>query len=134
VLEDVCQFAWTQLIAQRERVEPRAVASWLARTATREAVRWIHRSETVLSLDAEVEARGDRLTTAAEDEPFDRARRRELLACVRELPLRQQRAVWLRAFGFSRPEAALHELCTPRTVERQLTRADARLRELLAEG
>ena len=54
---------------------------------------------------------------------------RERLEGVHRLPERQQRLVWLHAFGLSYAEMAAHEGCTPRTVDRQLLRARAALRD-----
>ncbi|HEX4279439.1 MAG TPA: sigma factor-like helix-turn-helix DNA-binding protein, partial [Solirubrobacteraceae bacterium] len=54
---------------------------------------------------------------------------RQRLNDVSLLPVRQQRLLWLHAFGLTYVEIAAHEHCSRRTVERQLLRARARLRE-----
>ena len=54
---------------------------------------------------------------------------RERIRELGRLPERQQRVVWLHAFGLSYVEMATHEGCTRRTVERQLLRARQTLRD-----
>lgn len=128
VIEDACQFAWSQLVGHHDRVQPEAVAGWLTKTATREAIRISRACEREVSLEAESELRGDWLAGPAGSEPGEVVERQEILARVRELPARQQRILWMKALGLSRTEVAAHERCTNRTVERQLERARGRLR------
>jgi RNA polymerase sigma factor (sigma-70 family) len=62
-------------------------------------------------------------------QPHTLVERRERLKELQELSTRQQRALWLHAFGLSYAEIAVHEGCTVRTVERQLLRARQRIRQ-----
>jgi RNA polymerase sigma factor (sigma-70 family) len=123
VVDDACQFAWTQLVSRRDRVSHESALTWLTTTAVREAFRLIQRSERELSRDALLEALGEcalfGMATGA-DEWFETRGR---LLGLAGLPARQQRLLWLRAMGFSYAEMAAHEGCTRRTVERQLLRA-----------
>jgi RNA polymerase sigma factor (sigma-70 family) len=123
VVDDACQFAWTQLVSRRDRVSHESALTWLTTTAVREAFRLIHRAERELSRDALLEVFGDEALpgiAAGADEWLERTTR---LLAVGSLPTRQQRLLWLRAMGFSYAEMADHEGCTVRTVERQLLRA-----------
>jgi RNA polymerase sigma factor (sigma-70 family) len=129
VIEDACQFAWGRLLHHREHVEPEAALVWLAKTAVHEAFKLARRDSRELSLDDP--DRAPREAVAAPT-PHELIERRERLAQVRHLPERQQRLVWLHAFGFSYVEMARHEGYTRRTVERQLLRAKHRMRALEA--
>ena len=125
VIEDACQVAWYRLLRHGDRVRRETVVAWLARTAIHEAFRSMrqHRRERPLE-----DGGGLAFSTAPATPPelFEqRARLRE----IQELPVRQQRLLWLRAFGLSYAEMAAHEQCTRRTVDRQLVRARAALRE-----
>jgi RNA polymerase sigma factor (sigma-70 family) len=123
VVDDACQFAWTQLVSRRDRVSDESALIWLTTTAIREAFRLIHRAERELSRDAMLEALGDAALpgiSIGADEWFETRGR---LLALAALPARQQRLLWLRAMGFSYAEMAAHEGCTRRTVERQLVRA-----------
>ncbi len=128
VIEDACQFAWCRLLHHSHRVHRETVMAWLARTAVHEALKLLRRDRRELSLSV---ALGDG------DEPawaIDPVTPQQLLECrerigqSRGLPPRQQRVVWLHAFGLSYAEMAAHEGCTRRTVERQLLRARTALR------
>jgi RNA polymerase sigma factor (sigma-70 family) len=131
VIEDACQFAWCRLLHHSHRVHRETVMAWLARTAVHEAFKLLRRDRRELSLNA---ALGD----GDGDEPawaVDPATPDQLLGCrerIREvcrLPERQQRVVWLHAYGLTYAEVAAHEGCTRRTVDRQLARASAALRD-----
>jgi len=123
VLEDACQFAWSQLVRDRDHVRPETVLAWLIRTATREARRLLRVEAREPSLEAELESQGDTIPVPAAHEPTELAQRHEQLALVGQLPVRQQRIIWLRALGLSQVEMAAHERCTYRTAERRLTQA-----------
>jgi RNA polymerase sigma factor (sigma-70 family) len=116
VIEDACQVAWSRLLHHRDRVHRETVMSWLVRTAVHEAFRLLRRGRRELSL----EAAADETTLATPAQLVDY---RERIAEVDRLPERQQRAVWLHAFGLNYAEIAVHEGCTARTIERQLLRA-----------
>ena len=56
------------------------------------------------------------------------------MATVCALAVRPQRFVWLQALGLTYTEMAAHERCTPRTVDRQLSRARRELQAALARA
>jgi RNA polymerase sigma factor (sigma-70 family) len=128
VIEDACQFAWCRLLHHSHRVHRETVMAWLARTAVHEAFKLLRRDRRELSLDVALEDGRHELAWAVDPATPD-----QLLECrerIRELqglPARQQRVVWLHAFGLSYAEMAAHEGCTRRTVDRQLLRARAAL-------
>ncbi len=130
MIEDACQQAWAQLVRYRHRVALESAPRWLTKTAVREAVRLVCRRRRECSLELLIEdgAGTPDLWAALEHEEV--VAHRDRLLDVRSLPARQQRMVWLKAFGLSYDELALHERCTFRTVERQLTQARHRLRVL----
>lgn len=127
LIEDACQVAWSRLLNHRHRVRRETVVPWLARTAVHEAFRLLRRDRRELSLEASIEHAALTVPATAPQDLFEK---RERLAGIRALPERQQRVLWLQAFGLSYAEIALHEGCTPRTVERQLLRAKRGAREL----
>lgn len=130
VVEDACQFAWSRLIHHRDRVHRETVMSWLARTAVHEAIRLLRRDRRELSIDDRADYAAAALAVAASfSTPHVLVEDRERLGELRRLPIRQQRVVWLHAFGLSYEEIAVHEGCTLRTVERQLLRARQRIRQ-----
>jgi len=122
VIEDACQVAWCRLLHHGDRVHRETVMAWLARTAVNEAFRSLRRCRREGPLEG-AELACDQPT------PQEVVEQRERLTEVGLLPVRQQRLVWLHAFGLSYVEMAAHEQYTPRTVERQLLRARAALRE-----
>jgi RNA polymerase sigma factor (sigma-70 family) len=126
VVEDACQFAWSRLIHHRDRVRRETVMSWLARTAVHEAIKLVLRDRREVSLDAASEQ--VQVVAVSIPAPHALVEDRERLGELSRLPTRQQRAVWLHAFGLSYDEIAAHEGCTVRTVERQLLRARQRIR------
>ncbi len=129
VVEDACQFAWSRLIHHRHRVHRETVMSWLARTAVHEAVKLVRRDRRELSIDAALERAVPVAAASSFPAPHTLVENRERLGELRLLPARQQRVVWLHAFGLSYAEIAAHEGCTVRTVERQLLRARQRIRQ-----
>ena len=61
VIEEACQFAWSRLVYHQHRVQRETALGWLARTASREAIRLLRRGSRELPLDsAETAARGSR--------------------------------------------------------------------------
>jgi len=128
VIEDACQVAWIRFVRHSGRVRRDAVLSWLATTAVREAYKLTRRESRELSLDAALE-QADGLPGAPKSPgPHDVLEQRERLAGIRALPERQQRLLWLHAFGYSYTEMAAHDGISRRTVERQLLRAKGRVR------
>ncbi len=129
VIEDACQVAWIRLVRHSGRVRRDAVLSWLATTAVREAYKLTRRESRELSLDAALE-QADGLPGAPRSPgPHEVLEQRERLAGIRTLPERQQRLLWLHAFGYSYTEMAAHDGISRRTVERQLLRAKGSVRE-----
>jgi RNA polymerase sigma factor (sigma-70 family) len=129
VVEDACQFAWSRLIHHRHRVQRETVMSWLARTAVHEAVKLLRRDRRELSIDAAPESAALMAVASSLRAPHALLETHERLGELQRLPARQQRVVWLHAFGLSYAEIAEHEGCTLRTVERQLLRARQRIRQ-----
>jgi RNA polymerase sigma factor (sigma-70 family) len=129
VIEDACQFAWYRLLHHSHRVHRETVMAWLARTAVHEAFKLMRRGRRELSLDAALEDREEPAWATAPATPQQLLEYRERIGELRRLPERQQRVVWLHAFGLSYSEMAAHEQCTRRTVDRQLLRARAALRD-----
>jgi RNA polymerase sigma factor (sigma-70 family) len=131
VIEDACQSAWARLVFHADRLRGTGTLSWLAKTATREAVKLSRRDHRELSLELALEIEGDALGPpgAAPDELIQD---REQLASIRLLPERQQRLLWLQGLGLSYTEMAAHTHCSERTIERQLLRAKRRLRGMAA--
>ena len=127
VIEDACQTAWSRLIHHSERVRREGALSWLATTAVREAWRLTGRDGRELSLDAELEGTEELSLACHLPGPAEVCELRDRLAEVGALPERQQRLVWMRAFGMSYGEMAEGTGDTRRTVERQLLRARERL-------
>jgi len=128
VIEDACQFAWSRLLHHRDRVRQDAVVSWLVQTAAHEALKVLRRGARELPLDGasdevEVVSSPPADPSAA---PSELAELRERLDGLSRLPERQQRVLWLQAFGLDYGEIAAYEGCTLRTVERQLLRARQR--------
>jgi RNA polymerase sigma factor (sigma-70 family) len=122
-IEDACQIAWARLVDHRHSVSVEGALAWVAKTAMREAVR-MSRDDTHVSIEIALEedAAGEviALRVPGEDE---RLEQRQRLCALTALPRRQQRLLWLKGFGLSYQEMAVHEGCTRRTVERQLLRA-----------
>jgi RNA polymerase sigma factor (sigma-70 family) len=132
VIEDACQVAWTRLVDHGDRVHRETALPWLATTAVREAWRLVRRAGREPSLDALMDVPGERGMASANASPDERAEQLEQLASIRNLPIRQQRLLWLQGLGLNYAEMAVHEGCTIRTVERQLLRAKQQIRRTSA--
>jgi len=133
VIEDACQFAWCRLLQHGHRVHRETVIAWLARTAVHEAFKLVRRDRRELSLDIALDDGKEPAWATAPATPEQLLDYRERIAELRRLPERQQRIVWLHAFGLNYVEVATHEGCTRRTVDRQLLRARAALRDQASE-
>lgn len=127
LVEEACQVAWTRLHAQRHRVPEASVAGWVTTTALREALRMLRRQAATASLDDSGLAAVIELPTRA-PAPDVMVELRERLAEVRQLPVRQQRMIWLQGAGFDYGEIAARTGDSRRTVERQIRTARRRLR------
>jgi RNA polymerase sigma factor (sigma-70 family) len=133
VIEDACQTAWSRFVRRREGVHLETALQWLTRTAVREAVKSVRRHHRELPLDDVLADADEPALSLHAASAHELAEQRERLATVAQLPARQQRLVWLHALGLTYAEMALHEGCSPRTVERQLLRAKKRVRSLAPE-
>lgn len=133
VIDDACQIAWSRLVRDRVRVRRNTAQAWLVKTAVHEALKLAHRQARDLSLDGLLETAGD-VALGLEHTPasavHEVAERRARLHSIGDLPVRQQRLVWLRGLGLSYEEIAASTGDTLRTVERQLLRANQGLRRL----
>lgn len=125
LIEDACQTAWLRLTRRRDDLAPRATLPWLVTTATREALRLIHRAERELSLELLTDPCS--LTNPAPG-PEAITELRSRLAELGALNRRQRRLIWLQGLGFSYEEMAGREGDTLRTIERQVLRARGVLR------
>lgn len=123
VIEDACQFAWVALVTHRDRVRRATTLPWLVKTAQHEAFKLVRRDGRDHSLEATLDATGDAPLRLIAPDPAELAVAHERLGQLERLPPRQQRLMWLRAFGHSYAEMARHTGDTTRTVERQLMRA-----------
>ena len=137
-IEDACQVAWERLLSHDEvDLDARGVLQWLVITATREA--WRHSARPEVSLE-EPRDRDDRdhdvhnadqrfEPVATEPDPLtvaierDEARRR-----LARLSERERHYLALQALGFTYEEISLQVGASRRTVERQLLRAQRKLR------
>jgi RNA polymerase sigma factor (sigma-70 family) len=128
VVEDACQFAWSRLVHHQQRVHRETAMGWLVKTAVHEALKLVRRAGRELSLDAAVERGVDFRGPLGAGAPSELVEQHDRLASIRSLPPRQQRVLWLYGLGLSYEEIAVHDRCTPRTVERQLQRGRANLR------
>src|SRR5579875_838097 len=128
-----------RLVHHRGRVRREGAQAWLVKTAANQARKLIARGRRELSLEAMIDGRlpapADRREPDALElwerrpGPAELCEQRELLDGLRGLPPRDQQLLWLYGLGFSYAEIALRSRCTQRTVERQLQRARAMLRE-----
>ena len=124
-VEDACGFAWLQLVRRRP---PTAVAfAWLCTTAIREAVKLHRRGARTVALDEVAEVAADPHHEPDGSARADRRRRGHPAAQLRP---REARLLGLRVAGYSREQMAELTGETGRTVDRQLGRAQRKLRAL----
>jgi len=128
VIEDACQFAWVTLVSHRDRVRRATTLPWLVKTAQHEAFKLVRRDGRDRSLEATLDAAGDAPLRLTAPDPAELAVAHDRLGQLDRLPTRQQRLMWLQAFGHSYAEMAQHTGDTTRTVERQLLRAKQAVR------
>ena len=133
VIEDACHHAWTQLINHGDSVNRDAAFSWLATTAVRHAWKLNRRERRELSLEAAADELGELPILSPAPGPPERLELREQLGHLAELPERQRRFIWLQAAGLTYVEMAAYTGDTVRTVDRQIVRATARIRQLEAD-
>ncbi len=131
VIEDACAFAWLQLL----RYQPQRdnIVAWLVTVAVREAWKLSRRQRAEISAEVEASDAYAHLehTGATLD---DQVAAREALRAVAELPERQRHLLARQAAGLSYDEIAAETGDSWRTVDRQLGRARARIREAGGEA
>lgn len=130
VIEDACHHAWTQLLNHGDTVDRDAAFSWLATTAVRQAWKLNLRDRRELSLEAAADDIGELPILSPAPGPPERLEFREQLGHLAELPERQRRFIWLQAAGLTYVEMAAYTGDSIRTVDRQITRATERIRQL----
>jgi DNA-directed RNA polymerase specialized sigma24 family protein len=128
-VEDACGFAWLQLVRRGNR--PASAFAWLCTIAIREALKLHRRAARTTGLDE--------VADAATDPRYDVDWRVELIGAGEEirqarLQRREARLVGLRAAGYSRDEMVEVTGDTCRTVDRQLARAQRKLRDARRAG
>lgn len=133
LIEDACQFAWARLVHHRARVRRETALAWLVKTALHEAFKLLRRHRREQSLDAELQHLGELPVPDLRPGPAELYEQRERLRLLDALPVRQQRLLWMYGLGFKYEEIAARDGATTRTVERQLARARARLRQAAGE-
>ena len=124
LIEDACQIAWSRWVTHRDRVASSSLLAWLTTTATREALRLL-RAESRHVLFGDQPGGGGQvidlpIRTPGPEQVLEF---RERLAEVRQLPVRQQTALWMHGLGYDYREIAAQTGSTRRTVERNLVRA-----------
>jgi RNA polymerase sigma factor (sigma-70 family) len=130
VIEDACHHAWTKLINNSERISRESALPWLVTTAVRQAWRLDRQEQRELSLEAVTEETAELPVPSRLPGPAESAEVHERLRSLETLSDRQQRLVWLRAMGLSHVEMAAYTGDTVRTVQRQINRATAQIRQL----
>jgi RNA polymerase sigma factor (sigma-70 family) len=132
VIEDACQIAWSRLLLHRREVAHSSVLAWLTTVAAREGRRAVRRAQREAGLEAGEEAGRMALMPSPGPGPERIAEMREQLDSLRHLPERQRRLVWLHGLGYDYVEIAARTGDSPRTVDRQLQRGRALLRQAAA--
>jgi len=127
-VQDACSFAWTQLlISPNVELAPRAPLGWLRQVATRHVWQLTAAPSPLREHDARDIAN---LLLTGERDLADRVCDRLLLADrVSNLSARQRKYLFLHACGYRYSEIAALMGVTYRTVDRQLARARAHLRQ-----
>jgi RNA polymerase sigma factor (sigma-70 family) len=126
VIEDACAFAWLQLL----RYQPQRdnIVGWLVTVAVREAWKLSRRQRAEISGEVEASdayAHLEHIGATLDDQ----VAAREALRAVAELPERQRHLLARQAAGLSHDELAADTGDSMRTIDRQLGRARARIRE-----
>ena len=128
LIEEACQVAWSRWLVHQDEVAPGSMLGWLTTTAMREALRLLKLQSRHVSLDAPSPPEGQVVELPVRTPgPEQMVEFRDRLAEVRQLPVRQQTAVWMQSFGYDYREIAARTGSTRRTVERQLKQARRRL-------
>ena len=129
VIEDACAFAWAELLARQP--ERTSIVGWLRVVARREAIR-LARCDRVTVLMSAIDPDGladhGRSTSCARASAGEHGEALEALALLAELPKRR-RSFLAAKVGFSYDEIAAELGVSWLTVNRQLVRARAAIRE-----
>lgn len=125
-VEDACSFAWAQLVAHTD-VDPDSASAfaWLVMVAVREV--WNLTGRAIPAADVEVETVPAFDTRADLDTIVESHDAREIIA---QLPERQRKVKTLQVLGFSYEEIADALGWTYTAVNRHITRANKRIREI----
>jgi RNA polymerase sigma factor (sigma-70 family) len=130
VIEDACAYAWAELLARQP--ERTSIVGWLRVVARREAIRLAQRDRATVSMSA-IAADGlphrARSTTCPTSDADEQCEVLEALALVAALPERKRTFLALKVAGFSYDEIAAELGVSWLTVNRQLVRARAAIRE-----
>jgi len=133
-IEDACMFAWVQLL-RYELDEVDAAYSWLSTVAVREAVRLDRADRRTRPLP--VDEHGVAIEPAdTRDGPAARDMLAHAGAVIQDagLSTRQLQMISLQLWGLTYDEIAARTGDSPRTVERQILRARAKLADALKAG
>jgi len=134
VIEDACTFAWIQLLRlqpDRMRDGRVVVLAWLARVAEREAwrlARYNWKQGAHLHRDANQEPLPEPIDPKAEMQGLEDLW--DALDSLDQLPERKRRMLFLQGLGYSYREIGAITGDSFRTVDRQVARAKAQLRQL----
>lgn len=127
VVEDACQMAWGSFLQTREPIARGAELGWLVTTATRQALRHLRVLRNEVSFEEQGEQSDLDAQISAVPGPARTVELRERLAEIHQLPVRQQRMLWMHGLGYDYGEISDLTGDSRRTVERQLLRAKRRL-------
>lgn len=127
VIEDACQMAWGSFLQARASIARGAELGWLVTTATRQALRQLRFLRNEVSYEEQREQSDLDARASLVPGPARTAELRERLAEIHQLPVRQQRMLWMHGVGYDYGEIAVLTGDSRRTVERQLLRAKRRL-------
>ena len=130
VIEDACAFAWAELVARQPART--SIVGWLRVVARREAIR-LARCDRVTVLMSAIDPDGlaehGRSTSCARASAGEHGEALEALALRAELPERKRSFLAAKVAGFSYVEIAAELGVSWLTVNRQLVRARAAIRE-----
>lgn len=130
VIEDACGFAWAELLARQP--ERTSIVGWLRIVARREAIRLAQCDRlTVLmsAIDPDGLTDHGRSTTCRRATVSDHAEALDALALLASLPERKRTFLTAKIAGYSYDEIASELDVSWLTVNRQLVRARAAVRE-----
>jgi RNA polymerase sigma factor (sigma-70 family) len=130
VIEDACGFAWAELLARQP--ERTSVVGWLRVVARREAIRLARCDRVTVpmsAIDSKPPPNRGRSTSCPSGSPSDHCDALEALEGLAGLPERKRTFLALKVAGYSYDEIAAEVNVSWLTVNRQLVRARAALRD-----